>query len=70
MPDTYVKSLDGVDFVLLGSDGIFEKYTKEEIGDFIYANLERKDPQTILREFISKNIAKQDPESLQGKPID
>ena len=42
-PDTFYASLEGVDFILLGCNGIFERNTNNEMGEFIYKNL-NKDP--------------------------
>jgi serine/threonine protein phosphatase PrpC len=44
MPDVFSEPLQSIDFVLLGSDGIFDKFTNEQIGEFIYKNLGIKDP--------------------------
>ena len=56
-PDVFSEPIQGLDFVLLGSDGIFEKFSNDQIGQFIYKNLGTKDPQSILKDFISQNIA-------------
>jgi serine/threonine protein phosphatase PrpC len=66
-PDTYVECLEDVDFLLLGCDGIFEKFSNDEIGEFIYKN-KHKEPQVILREFLSQNVAEADLSNVRGGP--
>ena len=42
MPDTFVESLEGVEFMLLGCDGIYEKLSNDQIGEFIYKNIHKE----------------------------
>lgn len=40
-PDVFEEKLEGVDFLLLGCDGIYEKFSNEGIGHFIYENIHK-----------------------------
>ena len=63
-----MESLQDVDFLLLGCDGIYEKFENEYISKFIYERIGKKDPQEILREFIEHNVAPMDTSRYAGGP--
>ena len=42
LPDIFAESLYGIDFLLLGCDGIYEKFSNDQIGEFIYKNMDKE----------------------------
>jgi protein phosphatase 1G len=69
-PDTFVESITNIDFILLGCDGIYEKYSNQYIGKYIYDKMEEgvKDPQLILRQFLKENVADENKSRYRGGP--
>lgn len=68
-PDTFVVDLsDKPDFILMGCDGIFDRFSNTSIANFIYSSLEEgRPPNVIIKDWMLKNQCP-DNQSYRGGP--
>ena len=69
----FVKSLDGVDLLVLACDGVWDVASSESVGKHLWSHLKHKKQNALLtetiKEWMNENIAV-DPEADRGKGTD